>query len=388
MLKKAADMPRPAQHADRGGEGLLPVFIYTDEGAGVDRYSQEIARRMPVHSICSGRYGSGLHTYGLLKKLGKSRHMVHLPNQHFGRYALLAGIDYIVTVHDLARICFPFDRESLSEKVGLGLDVIAIGRAKHIIAVSQSTRRDLVKHLGVPKERTTVIYNGVDRSVFKPRPAAPFPFPYILYVGSERPRKNLGRLLAAFAALKRSEEFRPLKLVKVGRAGRSLQFRQDTLRVIRDLGLGGEVIFAEHVTDRDLASYYSAASALVYPSLYEGFGLPLVEAMACHCPVIASNVSSLSEVAGDAAMLVAPHDVAGWVQGLTRMLTDGDLRGRLIAAGQVRARRFSWDEAAAATLAVYQGVKELWSYPRDWSVPEARPLWGRSDMASWPEAGA
>ncbi|HEX78030.1 MAG TPA: glycosyltransferase family 4 protein [Dehalococcoidia bacterium] len=336
----------------------MAVLVTTVEKSGIDRYSQELAKRIAVPTVETRRYLSIPEVYSLLHRLRHAGQVVHFPSQHFGRYGLLLGRPFIITVHDLVRICFPFSKESLPERVGLRLDVLGLRRATHIIAVSASTKADLVSYLGIPEARISVIYNGVDCQVFKPMPGRRLPFPYLLYVGSERPRKNLGTLLTAFATLKSQASAPPdLKLVKVGIAGRSDEFRRATLGEVARLGLGKDVIFAEYVSDEELSAYYSSAIALVMPSLYEGFGLPLVEAMACGCPVIASDRSSLPEVAGDAALFVDPGDSQGLAQLMHRIITEPALREKLIEKGFKRVQRFSWDRTAQETLQVYHKVE-------------------------------
>lgn len=332
----------------------MTIFICTTEDSGIDRYSQGLAQHLPVPVVQTRRYKLGLKGYSLVRKIGSDNELVHFPSQHFGRYAVLAGHPFVVTVHDLERICFPLTRDSLKERIGLRLDVLAIKKARHVIAVSQNTKRDLVRLLGVEEDNVTVVYNGVDHNVFRQNGSTPAPYRYVLYVGSERPRKNLGRLIEAFARLKQSGRFNDLKLVKVGAAGRSPAFRKASLRAIKDFGLEDEVIFTEHVSDQELASYYWSASALVYPSLYEGFGLPVLEAMACGCPVITSNTSSLPEVAGEAALLVDPYDVSSLCVAMERLLEDDQMKRRLAAQGVQRSKRFSWALSATETMGVYR----------------------------------
>ncbi|MFC1994677.1 glycosyltransferase family 4 protein [Chloroflexota bacterium] len=334
------------------------ILVSTLETSGIDRVSQELAKRMAVPVVETKRYLSISEVYSLLRRLRHTGQPVHLPSQHFSRYALLLRRPFIVTAHDLARICFPFAKESTRERIGLRLDVLGLKKAEHIIAVSACTKADLMSYLGIPGEKISVIYNGIDLQVFKPVLARRLPFPYLLYVGSERPRKNLNTLLAAFAALKREvSAFWDLKLVKVGAAGTSEEFRQMTLSEVERLGLREEVVFTEYVSDAELAAYYSSAIALVLPSLYEGFGLPLVEAMACGCPVVASNCSSLPEVAGDAGLFVDPHGIDGLAQAMRRVITEPALREQLTEKGFERVQHFSWDRAAQETLRVYRKVE-------------------------------
>ena len=338
----------------------LPLsLVVSTEHSGIDRYSQELAMRLPVSPIHTTRYGSMRQHLRFGWDLVRTRHAVHFSNQHLGRWVSWLNQPCVVTVHDLVRLAFPHAPEDRMSAVGLALDRRGIRKATHVICVSEATKKDLMQYLAVAEEKITVIYNGIDHSVFKPSPVndGRFSAPYVLYVGSERPRKNLVCLLRAFAAIKdRGPRFASLRLRKVGSAGRSEEFRTTTLEEARRLGIDRDIDFVDHVSDQDLAVVYSNAVALVYPSLYEGFGLPVVEAMASGCPVVASNISSLPEVAGSAALLVDPHDPAGFAEALQSVILDRDLRTRLCGDGLRRARDFSWDNAASATYAVYEGV--------------------------------
>ncbi|PIU55851.1 MAG: hypothetical protein COS88_03665 [Chloroflexi bacterium CG07_land_8_20_14_0_80_51_10] len=332
------------------------VLIVTSEESGLDRYSQEIAKRLDVKKITAGRYLSLPKAYKLARFIRSQGEVVHLPNQHFARYALFLNRPFIITVHDLARCCFPFGRQSVSEKVLLNLDKMYIKRANHIIAVSESTKSDLVNYLKIPENKISVIYNGVEHNVFKPYRVMPYHVrlhhkPYILYVGSERRRKNLDQLFQAFAALKR--EFPDLMLVKVGSPGRCKEFRSQTLKALSRLGITEDVIFVGHISEKDLAYYYSSAALLCYPSLYEGFGLPPLEAMACGCPVVTSNTSSLPEVVGEAGIMVNPYDTRSLVQAIRQVLTDRELRDKMVRKGLEQSKKFTWEKTAELTLQVY-----------------------------------
>lgn len=336
----------------------MMLLVATLESSGIDRYSQELAKRIGVPTIESRRYLSLKDSLQLVHRLRRSSYPIHLAGQHFGRHGVFLGKPFMITIHDLVRICFPFARETMREKMGLKLDALGLKKAQHIITVSACTKADLMRYLKIPENKITVIYHGVDRSVFKPVCGRRLGFPYLLYVGTERPRKNLGTLLRAFAILKKdTSAFRHFKLLKVGSAGRTDEFRRRTISEVRHLGLEGEVIFVDWVSDEDLAGYYSSATALVMPSLYEGFGLPLIEAMACGCPVIASNSSSLPEVAGDAGLLIDPHDPHGLAEAMRQVITEPALRAELIEKGFKRTQRFSWERAAQETLQVYSKVE-------------------------------
>ncbi|MBA7700736.1 D-inositol-3-phosphate glycosyltransferase [subsurface metagenome] len=333
------------------------VLIVTDEKSGVDRYSQEMAKRLNVKKIEGRRYLSLIEAYQLSRLIRRQGDIIHLPNQNFARYALFLNNPFIVTVHDVVRFCFGFDRETIIERILLKLDIRGIKRASQIIAVSQNTRNDLIKYLKIPDNRISVIYNGVDHNIFKPYNIKLLDKPYILYVGSERPRKNLDRMFEAFAKLK--GEFPELKLVKVGISGRSLKYRRNTMRKLGSLGITRDVIFIDYPSELDLAYYYSSANLFAYPSLYEGFGLPPLEAMACGCPVITSNTSSLPEVVGEAGIMVNPYDTDSLTQAMRQVLTDDRLREDMVRKGLEQAKRFSWEKAARQTLEVYETVGSI-----------------------------
>ena len=332
------------------------TLVVTSEKSGIDKYSQEIAKRIDARKIETRRYLSLKEAYRLARTIGRQSGIVHLPNQDFSRYAFFINSPFIVTAHDVVRLCFGFAKETVSERILLKLDTHYIKRASHIITVSQNTKQDLMKYLKIPENRISVIYNGIDHSIFKPYDVKILDNPYILYVGSERPRKNLSRLFEAFAKVK--GEFPELRLVKAGAVGRSEEYRRNVMRKLDSLGITREVIFVEHTSGLDLAHYYSSASLLAYPTLYEGFGLPPLEAMACGCPVVTSNTSSLPEVVGKAGIMVDPYDVDGLAQAMKQVLTDDKLRDDMVGKGLEQAKRFSWEETARKTQEVYNKVAE------------------------------
>ena len=184
---------------------------------------------------------------------------------------------------------------------------------------------------------------------------------YILHVGTIEPRKNLSTLVRAYARLRREHRLTP-ELVLAGEPG---WMYQPTVRLVEELGLRNSVHFIGRVPAAELPAVYSAADLLVFPSLYEGFGLPPLEAMTCGTPVVASNVSSLPEVVGDAGLLVDPRDETALAEAMFRALTDTDLRQQMRERGLQRAKGFSWERCARETLAVYaeaiklQGVTRL-----------------------------
>jgi glycosyltransferase involved in cell wall biosynthesis len=357
------------------------VFVTTSGQGSMDGYSQQLVEHLRVRMLETDMYQrtaelfkvpllSATSLWGFAQDLAfvrllrQQEGLLHLPNHHLGRYGCFLTGPYLITVHDLIRYfdligMGPFiHRPNLRDRVCLRLDYRGIRRATAIIAVSRTTKRDLVTHLRVPEERIFVVYEGVDPRRFHPVERRVVEDRYILYVGSEHPRKNLETLLRALARLRREREFQDLKLVKVGAAGgREADFRARTLAFVRELGLEDRVIFTERVPADDLPAYYSGAACLVLPSRYEGFGFPPLEAMACGCPVVVAEAGSLPEITGGAALRVPTEDDAGFAEAIRTLLVDRDLRARMRERGFARAREFSWRRAAEETVRVYEMVR-------------------------------
>jgi glycosyltransferase involved in cell wall biosynthesis len=264
----------------------------------------------------------------------------------------------LLTVHDLSFLHYP---DHYVPKLVRYLERVvprSVARADHVLADSEATRADLIARLGAPPEKVETLYSGVSRR-FCPEPEAGererllarygLERSYVLSVGTLQPRKNYVRLIRAFARLDTAA-----CLVIVG--GRGWLYEEVLAEAaqhpdrVRVLGF---------VDDTDLPALYRGASLFAFPSFYEGFGLPVLEAMACGVPVVCSNSSSLPEVAGDAALLVDPHDEAALADALVRGLADESLRRRLITRGLIRATRFTWERAARQLLAAFQDPKGL-----------------------------
>lgn len=261
----------------------------------------------------------------------------------------------VVTVHDLIYARFPEAHAGLRDK---GMRVLvpgAVRRSDRVIAISQSTREDMVALLGVRRERVDVVPNGLGAVRHEmPLPEADTRARFdlgarsvLLSVSAKRPHKNLAALIGALAEI--PPERRPLLVLPGYHTAHEQELRGHAVRA----GVAEDVRFLGWVSGAEIEGLWSIARAFVFPSLYEGFGLPVLEAMARGVPVACSNASSLPEVAGDAALMFDPHDRAAIAEAISRLLTDESLRARLQALGTARAQQFTWERTARLTLDSY-----------------------------------
>jgi glycosyltransferase involved in cell wall biosynthesis len=267
----------------------------------------------------------------------------------------------VVTVHDIAFKLYP---EFFPARVRLILSMLvppSMRRAARVITVSESAKRDIIAHYGIPESKIAVTHEAAaahycvtdDRGrVEEVKQRYGIERDFILIVGNLQPRKNTKRLIQAYARLPATLRKR-YRLVVVGQA---LWLHSDVYRAIAEHDLHDSVTFTGYVSDADLVLLYNAASLFVYPSIYEGFGLPVLEAMACGTPVITSNCSSLPEVAGQAAILVDPTDIDEIARAMASVVTDPTLARSLSTIGRERASTFSWQQTARQTAKVYAEV--------------------------------
>jgi len=243
--------------------------------------------------------------------------------------------------------------------------VIGMLKAKHIITISEYTKKRILEKFLYPEDRITVIYPALDRAVFFPRPidhAKMIQYGldesarYVLYVGSEQRRKNLRTLIAAFSIAR--QKISDLKLLKVG-SHQTEAGRKQLLSQIKELGLESDFQLIDYVNDCDLPYIYSAASVFVFPSLLEGFGLPVLEAMACGVPVVTSDAASIPEVAGEAALLVDPLDADSLADSIIQVVLDDSAAREMSAKGIAQAQKFTLERAASKTLKVYRKLLDL-----------------------------
>lgn len=328
----------------------LPLFEFLKNGMSVVLVAE--THRPPVRNIL-------WHQRCLPALAGRLQlDLLHIPS--YRRMLAVRPCTLVATIHDLAPFRVPKKYDWTRMLYGRVVARWLARRQDRIIAVSKNTARDLVSFFGLPRQRIEVVPNGIDHERFRPGPAEQarasmerrygVDRPFFLYVARlEHPGKNHVRLIEAFNRFKGSTGT-DWQLVLGGSdwhgaaaihaALQASPYRRD----IRALGF---------VAESDLRELYQAAAALVYPSLYEGFGLPPLEAMACGCPVICSSRGSLGEVVGDAAVIVDPEDVDGMAHQLERLAAHPSERARFRAAGLARARAFDWSFTALQTLAVY-----------------------------------
>ncbi len=268
----------------------------------------------------------------------------------------------VVTVHDIS---FEFFPQYFAPKVRWMLQALvplSLRRATRAITVSEHARDEIAHRYGLPRERIAVTYLAADET-YRPvtdveqleamRTRYGLRKRYLLALGNLQPRKNLIRLGEAYVDLRQHGYLADVQLVLAGQA----QWRESEIyRFVRSHGLVEDVCFPGYVDNADLPALYSAALAFVYPSLYEGFGLPPLEAMACGTPVVCSNAASLPEVVGDAALMIDPRNTATLADALRRIASEPGLRAELIQRGQRRAASFSWQACAEKTAAVYQSA--------------------------------
>lgn len=268
----------------------------------------------------------------------------------------------LMTIHDMALFVFP-ETFTLRQRLYLRWSTRSSARrARMILTVSQHSRTDIISLLLVPPERVRAVYNGVteefrvipDRTVLERfRERYRMTTPVLLSLGTIQPRKNVDVIIQAFARLKRGTGI-PHRLYIVGRKGWLAEGLEE---LAGRLGVHDDVVFVGAAPDEDLPLFYNVADVFINPSSYEGFGLTLLEAMACGVPVVTSEVSSIPEVVGDAALTVSPRDVEGVADAVSRLLNDPTLRAQCVERGRGRAARFHWRTAAEEVLAAYNEIR-------------------------------
>jgi glycosyltransferase involved in cell wall biosynthesis len=285
--------------------------------------------------------------------------LVHVP---YWAAPLRSSAPVIVTVHDLIPLLLPAYRGGPLGRLYTGLVTRSARRAAAVLTDSHASRADIVRHLDIPASRVHTIHLAAEDR-FRPssdptavehvRGKLGLPPRYLLYLGGFDVRKNVTRILQAFAHVDATE----VQLVVAGRLpDRDTPFTPDPRRIVHELGLAGQVRFTGWVDEDDKPALYEGAQALLFPSLYEGFGLPPLEALSCGTPAIVSDQSSLPEVVDGGGLCVDPEDTGALTMAMERLLRDGSLREQLRSAGLEHARRFVWTKTAQQTLDTYRAV--------------------------------
>lgn len=264
----------------------------------------------------------------------------------------------VTTVHDMVYMLYPETMNSVNHSIFRKNLFRSCKEADAIVTVSQNSRREIAGLMKVPKEKIFVTYNAVDKSIYYPRKDNELikrkygiDTPYILYLGTLEPRKNIPALIRAFLAV--SEKFDGLKLVIAGGRGWKSEI---IFNLVKELKLEDRVVFTGYVAEEDKPALYSCAEIFVFPSFYEGFGIPPLEAMACGTPVISSNAASLPEVVADAGILVNPCDEEELANEMAGLLYDSGRRGELSIKGIERSLKFTWEDSARKVLDIYRAL--------------------------------
>jgi glycosyltransferase involved in cell wall biosynthesis len=284
---------------------------------------------------------------------------------HAPHYVLppLTPCKSVVTIHDCIHLRFPqYLPNRLAYAYAWSSMWLATRRANRVLTVSEASKRDILRYYSIPDQRIDVIYNAIDdrlgeepspEDIERVRDRYQLNAPYVLYAGNIKPHKNLERLIEAFHTLRQDPDLGHVKLLIIG----DEVSKYATLRrAVHRYKLHKYVRFFGFVPDKTLAVFYRLARVFVFPSLYEGFGFPPLEAMASGAPVITSNVSSLPEVVGDAALLIDPHDPIAIAEAMRRVLLDSDLREDLRQRGLRRVKEFSWERSVRRVREIYDEV--------------------------------
>jgi glycosyltransferase involved in cell wall biosynthesis len=346
---------RPSPEADLGG---CPKLVYVARATdvlladyrwigphGIGRFANELRKRLPALRPLSAFWPllHPLEPVLLAGVLYALRPLVYF-SPGFNPPVRSPG-PFVFTIHDLIHLRVPAEASRAKQAYYRLVVRPAAHRAYRVLTVSQYTHHDIVEWTGLPEERVVVVGNGIGPA-FTPGGGHHTPgYPYLLYVGNRKPHKNLARLLQGFA---HSGLQHDICLVLTGMPDAALS------QQMRALQLQNRVVYAGDLTEPELAAYYRGAVAVVCPSLYEGFGLSPLEAMACGTPVVTSNRTALPEVVEEAAVLVDPYDVEAIAWGIHRVVDDQELRQALAHKGLARARQFTWEQTVSRVWQVLQ----------------------------------
>lgn len=332
------------------GEGIQPtVFL----NPGDEKYLGRLEHSALMHPLSRTKIYSLKEQVMLAYYLSALKpDLAHFPNFNV---SLSKKYPFVVTIHDLIYLKYPGACPNVLARIYAAFMIgFACRQARLVITDSLYSKQDIMTTIHVPESKIRVIYPAVDAKYQPVKDAAArlakynLPEKYILYVGNHEKRKNIPALIAAFSLSQAQQGY---KLVI---AGRKDPRRTEIYKTINTLHMGEKIVFTGFLMEDDLPALYSKAGLLAFPSSYEGFGLPILEAMACGTPVVCSNATSVPEVSGDAAMIVDPFDSAGFAKVIDQVLADEGLRQRLREKGFQRVKMFTWDNAIREHIKVYK----------------------------------
>lgn len=285
------------------------------------------------------------------KLFGQSLSVFFSPAHYIPRFCPFKSV---VTIHDLSYLYFPYEFLKKDLYQLKNWTDYALKNVVKIIAVSKTTKKDIVHEYSISEDKIIVVYNGYE---YLKEPSVPpklsINSPFFLYIGTLQPRKNLGLLISSFTQFKKTHpEF---KLILAGKKG---WLYEDIFKQVELSGLKDSILLPGFVSEEEKNYLYTKASAFILPSLYEGFGIPLLEAMAHGCPVLSSFSSSLPEVGGEACLYFDPKNVDDLVEKMELLTSDKELKDKLISTGKKRIKNFSWSETGKETLRILQSVIE------------------------------
>lgn len=359
-----------------------PIILYDNQifdiqrFGGISRYFCEIIRRLNIKNDIAVRYS--INYYLTTYHIGK--HRIPLPRFIFKRYRkecqdknkglcrillnkncnylfhptyydpyfleYIGNNPYVITVHDMIHEKFSSCFLDADKVINQKKEVIT--HANRIIAISENTKKDIIELLHINPNKIDVIYHSTSMKAFTGRPNPNIPSNFLLFVGDRAPYKNFNRLIRVFSVL--SKEDKELNLICTG-----MPFSRSEKEFIDQLGVTDKILQIK-ATDKLLCELYSQAKLFIFPSLYEGFGIPILEAYACHCPVALSNASCFPEIAGDAGIYFDPYSEKSIIESIREVIYDEDKRSSLIQAGNERLKLFSWEKAARLTERTYLKV--------------------------------
>ena len=322
-------------------------------------YVRGLGRRFTPQHVRAGNYSIREHISIPVALQYARADVFHAPHYVVSP---LTMCPYVVTIHDCIHLRFPqYLPNRLAPHYARAMMRTAARRSRRVLTVSNASKQDILHYLGVPAEKVEVVYNALDSrlataptaaDITRVRERFQLTSPFILYAGNIKPHKNVDRLIEAYALLRR----RGIVGVKLLIIGDQISKYPQLRRLVHRFQLHQHVRFLGFVPDATLAALYRLASVFVFPSLYEGFGLPPLEAMAAGAPVVTSNVSSLPEVVGDAALLIDPTSAESIAVAIGRVLGEPGLRSELVRRGHERVKAFSWERSVARIRDIYQEV--------------------------------